>query len=413
MVNDPTGTAYNTFQQYADYDRSSFTVGGKTGTASNQLGLEPNSWFVGFGGPGDGSDPSYVVVCVIDQGGYGASAAAPVVAQVFNYLATNPVAPVVFPTATNPPSSTTPVTNPPAGAITPGLTCRRRPPRPRRLRASSRLGRARCWERRRLWAMTSLFEQIEPLLFYVERPARYVGGEGGSASPVHAEGVTSWLLAYPDTYEIGLPNQGLQILYEILNERADALAERTYAPWTDMEAAMRAAAVPLFSVENHVAACDFDALAFNLSAELTYTNVLNMLDLGRIPLRTIERGIADTVVLAGGHCTYNPEPLAEFLDAVVLGDGEEVVSEISMVIGAWLARPIGLVSSSTRRWLASRGSTSRASTDRSSTALARWASRSWTRPPPRSSRREPSLTWVNGPTPCTSSSRSPRWSTIG
>jgi penicillin-binding protein 2 len=121
VVNDPTGTAYTTFQQYAHYDRSSFTVGGKTGTASNQQGLEPNSWFVGFGGPGDGSDPSYVVVCVIDQGGYGASAAAPVVAQVFNYLATNPVTPVVFPTATTPPSNIAPATNLPAGAITPGL----------------------------------------------------------------------------------------------------------------------------------------------------------------------------------------------------------------------------------------------------------------------------------------------------
>jgi radical SAM family uncharacterized protein len=187
--------------------------------------------------------------------------------------------------------------------------------------------------------MTSLFAEIEPLLFHVERPARYVGGEGGSAMPVHADGVTSWLLAYPDTYEIGLPNQGLQILYEILNERDDALAERTYAPWTDMEAAMRAAGIPLFSVENHVAAGDFDVIAFNLSAELTYTNVLNMLDLGRIPLFTSERGPADAVVLAGGHCTYNPEPLADFVDAVVLGDGEEVVSELTEAIGEWRRRP--------------------------------------------------------------------------
>ena len=185
--------------------------------------------------------------------------------------------------------------------------------------------------------MDSLFSQIEPLLFHVERPARYVGGEQGSASPVHGDGVCSWLLAYPDTYEIGLPNQGLQILYEILNERPDALAERCYAPWIDMERAMREEGIPLFSVENHVAACDFDVLAFNLSAELTYTNVLNMLDLGRIPLRTAERGSDDTVVLAGGHCCYNPEPLADFLDAAVLGDGEEVISELTEVIAAWRA----------------------------------------------------------------------------
>ncbi len=186
--------------------------------------------------------------------------------------------------------------------------------------------------------MTSLFGQIEPLLFHVEKPARYVGGELGSQEPVHGPGIVSWLLAYPDTYEIGLPNQGLQILYEILNEQPDALAERTYAPWTDMEKAMRAEGIPLFSVENHIGAPDFDVIAFNLSAELTYTNVLNMLDLGRIPLRTIERGPTDTVVLAGGHCTYNPEPLADFVDAVVLGDGEEVVTEISTVVGAWLGQ---------------------------------------------------------------------------
>ena len=188
--------------------------------------------------------------------------------------------------------------------------------------------------------MNSLFDRIEPLLFHVERPARYVGGEDGSQEPVHGEGKVSWLLAYPDTYEIGLPNQGLQILYEILNERPDALAERTYAPWIDMEAALRAEGLPLFSVENHVAAHDFDVIAFNLSAELTYTNLLNMLDLGGIPLHTEERGASDTVVLAGGHCTYNPEPLADFLDAVVLGDGEEVVSELTEAIGEWLRRDV-------------------------------------------------------------------------
>ncbi len=185
--------------------------------------------------------------------------------------------------------------------------------------------------------MESLYPSIEPLLFTVERPARYVGGEGGSRTPVHGEGLTAWLLAYPDTYEIGLPNQGLQILYEILNDRDDSVAERTYAPWVDMEAAMRERGIPLFSVENHLPAAAFDVIAFNLSAELTYTNVLNMLDLGRVPLHAAERGADDLVVLAGGHCTYNPEPLADFLDAVVLGDGEEVVSELTVAIGAWRA----------------------------------------------------------------------------
>ena len=188
--------------------------------------------------------------------------------------------------------------------------------------------------------MDSLFEKIEPLLFAVEKPARYVGGEMGAQYPTHGPGIVSWLLAYPDTYEIGLPNQGLQILYEILNEQPGALAERTYAPWTDMEASMRAEGIPLFSVENHVAAHDFDLIAFNLSAELTYTNVLNMLDLGGIPVRTADRGADDTIVVIGGHCTYNPEPMADFVDAVVLGDGEEVISEITEVVERWKDDPV-------------------------------------------------------------------------
>ena len=111
----------------------------------------------------------------------------------------------------------------------------------------------------------------------------------GSAQPEHGPGRVAWLLLYPDTYEIGLPNQGLQILYEILNERPDALAERAYAPWVDMEAAMRAAGVPLFSVEQHLPAAAFDVLAFNLSAELVYTNVVNLIDLAGLPLHAADR----------------------------------------------------------------------------------------------------------------------------
>ena len=180
--------------------------------------------------------------------------------------------------------------------------------------------------------MDTLWPEVEALLAGVEKPARYIGMEQGAAAPVHAEGVVSWLLCYPDTYEIGLPNQGLQILYGILNERSDALAERTYAPWVDMEAAMRAARVPLFSLENHVAAADFDVLAFNLSAELVYTNVVNLVDLAGLPIHAAERDERFPLVVAGGHCTFNPEPLADFVDAFVLGDGEEVVGEINDVL---------------------------------------------------------------------------------
>jgi radical SAM family uncharacterized protein len=183
--------------------------------------------------------------------------------------------------------------------------------------------------------MTSLWPRIEPLLAQVVKPARYIGGELGARTPEHGPGRVSWLLVYPDTYEIGLPNQGLQILYEILHERDDATAERTYAPWTDMEAAMRGAGVPLFSLETHRPAASFDVIGFNLSAELTSTNVLNLLDLAGLPVRSEQRTADHPVVVAGGHVVFNPEPLAPFVDAVVLGDGEEAVGEITEVVGRW------------------------------------------------------------------------------
>jgi radical SAM family uncharacterized protein len=188
--------------------------------------------------------------------------------------------------------------------------------------------------------METLWGRIEPLLASVTKPARYIGGEQGATYPTHGDGEVAWLLVYPDTYEIGLPNQGLQILYEILNERPDALAERSYAPWIDMEAAMRAAGLPLFSVENHLPARAFDVLAFNLSAELVYTNVVNLIDLAGVAVRAAERSAGDPLVVAGGHCAFNPEPLADFVDAFVLGDGEEAVGEVNEVLGSWLAEPV-------------------------------------------------------------------------
>src|SRR3954447_14737525 len=183
--------------------------------------------------------------------------------------------------------------------------------------------------------MTSLWPRIEPLLGKVGKPARYIGCEDGAQTPVHAPHKVSWLLVYPDAYEIGLPNQGLQILYEILNERDDALAERSYAPWVDMEAQLRSHQLPLFSVDTHTAAGDFDLIAFNLSAELVYTNVLNCIDLAGVPVRAAERPDDAPLIAAGGHCTFNPEPLADFVDLFVIGDGEEVVSEITDVVAEW------------------------------------------------------------------------------
>ena len=183
--------------------------------------------------------------------------------------------------------------------------------------------------------MSNLWPRVEPLLARVEKPARYIGMERGSLRPEHRPSSTSWLLVYPDTYEIGLPNQGLQILYEILNERDDAVAERAYAPWVDMNAEMRAASVPFFSVDTHHDAGDFDVLAFGLAAELVYTNVLECLDLAGVPVRAEQRRPEHPLVIVGGHCAFNPEPMADFVDAFVIGDGEEAVGEITEVVGAW------------------------------------------------------------------------------
>ncbi|MCU4185498.1 TIGR03960 family B12-binding radical SAM protein [Acidiferrimicrobium sp. IK] len=185
--------------------------------------------------------------------------------------------------------------------------------------------------------MTSVWSQIEPILGRVSKPARYIGCEDGAQAPVHSPAKAAWLLLYPDAYEVGLPNQGLQILYEILNERDDALAERAYAPWVDMEHEMRGRAIPLFSVDTHTPARDFDLLAFNLSAELVYTNLLNCVDLAGVPVRAADRGPEHPLVVAGGHCTFNPEPLADFVDLFVIGDGEEPVGPISEAVRAWKA----------------------------------------------------------------------------
>ena len=185
--------------------------------------------------------------------------------------------------------------------------------------------------------MSSLWPELERLLGEVQKPARYIGCEDGMIVPTHHPDKAAWLLIYPDTYEVGLPNQGLQILYEILNERPDAVAERSYAPWTDLAAVLRREGLPLFSLDTHRAAGEFDVLAFNLSAELVYTNLLECLDLAGIPIRAADRGPEHPLVLVGGHCSYNPEPLADFVDAAVLGDGEEVVSEISATVAAWKA----------------------------------------------------------------------------
>jgi radical SAM family uncharacterized protein len=189
----------------------------------------------------------------------------------------------------------------------------------------------------------SVFARLEPLLPGVSKPIQYVGGELNATVKDWDAAQVRWALMYPDAYEVGLPNQGVQILYEVLNERDWILAERTYAVFADMEAVMRANAIPQFTVDGHRPVRDFDLLGVSFATELGYTNLLTALDLAAIPLHAADRGDDDPIVLAGGHSAFNPEPIADFVDAAVLGDGEEIVLAISDVVREWKAegRPGG------------------------------------------------------------------------
>ncbi len=164
----------------------------------------------------------------------------------------------------------------------------------------------------------------------VEKPARYTGGEVGSVVKDWSAVDAKICLAFPDVYDIGMSHLGFKILYKILNDDPRTLAERCYAPWGDMEKELRARDVSLVSLESHRPLADFDVVGFSLQFELTYTNVLNMLELGKIPLRTANRGENDPLVIAGGPTATHPEPLAAFIDAFVIGDGEEKATEVAL-----------------------------------------------------------------------------------
>ncbi|WP_433174511.1 TIGR03960 family B12-binding radical SAM protein [Actinoallomurus sp. CA-150999] len=192
-------------------------------------------------------------------------------------------------------------------------------------------------------AVESLFARLEPLLPKVQKPIQYVGGELNSTVKDWDSADVRWALMYPDAYEVGQPNQGVQILYEVLNEREGVLAERTYSVWPDLEALMREHGIPQFTVDAHRPVGAFDVLGVSFSTELGYTNLLTALDLAGIPLRATERSDEHPIVMAGGHAAFNPEPIADFLDAAVLGDGEEIVLAVTEVIREWKAegRPGG------------------------------------------------------------------------
>ncbi len=192
-------------------------------------------------------------------------------------------------------------------------------------------------------SVESLFPRLEPLLPAVQKPIQYVGGELNSSVKDWDGAQVRWALMYPDAYEVGLPNQGVQILYELLNERDGVLAERTYSVWPDLEALMREHDIPQFTVDAHRPVGAFDVFGISFSTELGYTNMLTALDLAGIPLHARDRTDGHPIVLAGGHAAFNPEPVADFLDAAVLGDGEEIVLAITEVIREWKAegRPGG------------------------------------------------------------------------
>jgi radical SAM family uncharacterized protein len=189
----------------------------------------------------------------------------------------------------------------------------------------------------------SVYSALEPLLPLVRKPVQYIGGEVNSVVKDWDAARVRWALMYPDAYEVGVPNQGIQILYEVLNERDDVLAERTYSVWPDLEALMREHGVPQFTVDGHRPVRAFDVLGVSFATELGYTNLLTALDLAQIPLLAADRGDDDPVVLAGGHAAFNPEPIADFIDGAVLGDGEQAVLNITGLIRDWKAegRPDG------------------------------------------------------------------------
>src|SRR6266498_4519364 len=179
----------------------------------------------------------------------------------------------------------------------------------------------------------SLRPRLDPLLPLVEKPGRYVGIERNVTRKDLSAASVTLALAFPDTYEIGMSHTGLKILYEIVNRRAEFACERVYAPWTDLEVKMRERGIPLFSTESFAPLSEFDVLGFSLQAELNYSNIVNMLDLAELPVWQRDGRQSDPIVLGGGPCTANPEPIADFFDAFLIGDAEEALPRFLEVLG--------------------------------------------------------------------------------
>jgi len=188
-------------------------------------------------------------------------------------------------------------------------------------------------------------ERLEEILPTVTKPGRYTGGELNSVTKVHASVAVRYAIAFPDAYEIGMSNLACSIIYNMLNNGSETLCERVYAPWPDMEKAMRQAEVPLFTLETRTPIARYDLIGFALSFELAYTNVLNMMDLGGIPVRSLDRDAGQPdgshwpIIFAGGHCTFNPEPMAPFIDVFVIGEAEEILPAMTATMKEFRALP--------------------------------------------------------------------------
>ncbi|MCA9134556.1 MAG: hypothetical protein KDA45_15410, partial [Planctomycetales bacterium] len=169
---------------------------------------------------------------------------------------------------------------------------------------------------------------VRHVLAKVRMPGQYVGGERNIVVKQHDEVAGKLCLCFPDAYTIGMSHHGLQVLYSLMNRRPDWAAERCFTPWPDMEQQLRHYGLPLYSLETFTPLSDFDVVGISLQYEISSPNVLTMLDLGGIPLRTSQRTMADPLVIAGGPCAQNPEPMAEFIDCFVIGDGEPALPQI-------------------------------------------------------------------------------------
>lgn len=183
--------------------------------------------------------------------------------------------------------------------------------------------------------MTTDWEKIQSSLNRVARPGRYIGGEYNSLVKDWGKVDLKVALAFPDVYEIGISHLGLRILYELINDETEMLAERVYAPWIDFQDLLREKSVCLYSLENKQALSRFDLIGFSLQYELSYTNILTMLDLGGVSLFREERGRDEPLVIAGGPCAFNPEPMADFFDFLIIGEAEEILIPVLKKVREW------------------------------------------------------------------------------